>query len=47
MVGTQIQLFFLGCVIVAAIYGGFTAKRSILLVQGLPALIALLVVLAQ
>src|SRR5262245_59567172 len=46
-VGAQIQLFFLGCVIVAAIYGGLTAKRSILLVQGLPALIALLAVLAK
>jgi putative membrane protein len=43
---TQLQLFFLGCVIVAAIYGGLTAKRSILLVQGGPALLALLVVLA-
>jgi putative membrane protein len=47
MVGSQIQLFFLGCVIVAAIYGGLTAKRSILLVQGAPALVALLSVLAQ
>ena len=43
--GTQIILFFLGCVIVAAIYGGLTAKRSILWVQGGPALIALLIVL--
>jgi putative membrane protein len=46
-VGWQIQFFFLGCVIVAAIFGGLTAKRSILLVQGAPALIALLAVLAQ
>jgi putative membrane protein len=45
--GTQIQLFFLGCVLVAAIYGGLTAKRSILLVQGGPALLALLSVLAR
>ena len=43
----QLQLFFLGCVIVAAIYGGMTAKRSILYVQGLPALIALIAVLAS
>ena len=41
-VGTQIQLFFLLCVLVAAIYGGITAKRSILFVQGGPALLALL-----
>jgi len=43
--GHQIQIFFLLCVIVAGIYGGLTAKRSILWVQGLPALIALIVVL--
>jgi putative membrane protein len=43
--GTQICLFFLGCMIVAAIYGGLTAKRSILWVQGGPALIALIVLL--
>jgi putative membrane protein len=41
----EIQLFFLICVLVAAIYGGLTAKRSILIVQGVPALIALLAVL--
>jgi len=44
-VGYQLKIFFLGCVLVAAIYGGFTAKRSILLVQGLPAFVALLAVL--
>ncbi len=43
--GHQLALFFLVCVIVAAIYGGMTAKRSILLIQGLPALIALIAVL--
>ncbi|MNU52922.1 hypothetical protein D3C71_419430 [compost metagenome] len=41
----QLQLFFLICVGIAAIYGGITAKRSILLVQGLPALVAILAVL--
>jgi putative membrane protein len=39
--GRQIGLFFLGCVLTAALYGGATAKRSIWLMQGLPALIAL------
>ncbi|WP_028612113.1 DUF1304 domain-containing protein [Paenibacillus harenae] len=43
--GYQIQLFFLGCVIVAAVYGGLSAKRSILFTQGLPALLAILAVL--
>ncbi len=41
----QIAVFFLVCVIVAAIYGSITAKRSILYIQGLPALIALIAVL--
>ena len=38
----EIKLFFLGCVIVAGIFGGLTAKPSILLVQALPAAVALL-----
>jgi putative membrane protein len=41
----QIQLFFLGCVLIAAVYGSLTVRRSILLIQGLPALIALIAVL--
>ncbi len=43
-VAKELQIFFLLCVIVAAIFGGVTAKKSILLVQGLPALAALLFV---
>jgi len=37
----DIQTFFLACVIVAGIYGGITAKTSILFVQALPAALAL------
>jgi len=45
---SAIQLFFLGCVIVAGIFGAITAKRSILFVQALPgAIAALLVFLAR
>lgn len=44
-VGVQIQMFFLACVIVAGIYGGITVKRTILFVQGGPALLALAVLL--
>jgi putative membrane protein len=40
-------LFFLSCVIVAGIFGGFTAKRSILWIQAFPALLALLAVIAS
>lgn len=39
-----VQIFFLICVIVAGIYGGITAKRSILYMQALPGLIALIAV---
>lgn len=46
-VGIQIQIFFLLCVIVAGIYGGLTAKRSIVMVQGLPAMVALAAVLIR
>jgi putative membrane protein len=41
----QILLFFLGCILIAALYGGLTAKRSILWIQGLPALLTLAVLL--
>lgn len=39
--GFQIKEFFLACVIVAGLYGGYSAKRSIIIVQALPAAIAL------
>jgi putative membrane protein len=42
--GTSIKIFFLVCVLIAGIFGGFTAKRSILYIQALPALIALIAV---
>jgi putative membrane protein len=41
------QIFFLGCVIVAGLYGAATAFVSILFVQAAPALLALLTVLAS
>ena len=41
----EIKLFLLGCVIVAGIFGGLTAKASILLTQALPAAVALVLVL--
>jgi putative membrane protein len=42
-----VKLFFVACVLVAGIYGGLTAKRSILYVQALPALLALIALLAS
>lgn len=41
----DVKTFFLCCVIVAGIFGGLTAKPSIILTQALPALIALILVL--
>jgi putative membrane protein len=40
-----IKLFFLGCVMVAGVFGAATAKPSILFVQAAPAALALLAVL--
>ena len=37
--------FFLGCVIVAGVFGGVTAKTSILFIQSLPAVLALTAVM--
>ncbi|HTM76098.1 MAG TPA: DUF1304 domain-containing protein [Devosia sp.] len=41
----QIQLFFLTCIAVAGIYGAATAKRSILFIQTVPAVITMLAVI--
>ena len=41
----NIQLFFLGCVIMAGIYGALSASRKIFFVQALPAILALAFVL--
>jgi putative membrane protein len=43
--GEAIQMFFLGCVIVAGAFGAATVSRRILWVQALPAAIALVLVL--
>ncbi len=41
----HVATFFLSCVLVAGIYGALTAQKSIFFVQGLPALIGLVLVL--
>lgn len=43
----SIAIFFLTCVFVAGIFGGLTAHRKIILIQAVPALIALIAVLLQ
>ena len=39
--GFAIKLFFLACVVVAGVFGALTVSRKILLVQALPAAVAL------
>lgn len=41
----SVKLFFLGCVIAAGLFGGLTAKTSILFTQALPAVVALVLIL--
>ncbi|CAM5475676.1 hypothetical protein [Bacillus safensis FO-36b] [Bacillus safensis subsp. safensis] len=41
-VGYMIQLFFILCVIIAAVFGGVTSNKSIIIKQGVPALLALI-----
>lgn len=40
--GFQIKVFFLLCVIVAGLYGGYSVSKRIIIVQALPAAIALI-----
>ncbi|MEN8797952.1 MAG: DUF1304 domain-containing protein [Flavobacteriaceae bacterium] len=42
---TYVSIFFLSCVLVAGIFGAFTAHIKIFFIQGLPALLALLLIL--
>jgi len=43
--GTGVSIFFLCCVILAGVFGAFTASIKILYFQALPAVIALLLLL--
>ena len=44
--GDSIKFFFLGCVVVAGVFGALTANRTILWVQAFPGAVALALVLA-
>ncbi|MBC7712542.1 MAG: DUF1304 domain-containing protein [Rhizobacter sp.] len=41
----HLKVFFLSCVSIAGIYGGYTANKKIFIIQGLPALITLAIAL--
>jgi putative membrane protein len=43
--GHGVRVFFLGCVLVAGLYGAATANRRILFIQALPAALGLVLVL--
>ena len=45
--GVPVKVFFLGCVIVAGLYGAATVGKKILFVQALPAAVAMALVLAS
>jgi putative membrane protein len=42
--GFSVKVFFLGCVLVAGIFGGLTASRKILWIQALPAAVGLVLI---
>ncbi len=43
--GRELALFFLGCIIVAALYGAYSVGKKILFIQGLPAILAFITTL--
>src|SRR5690606_12223693 len=44
---SRVALFFLGCVLLAGLYGGYSVSKKILYVQAFPALLALFLLLGQ
>lgn len=44
--GLHVKTFFLGCVLVAGLYGGLTATRKVLWIQAAPAVLGLALLLA-
>jgi putative membrane protein len=40
-----VAVFFASCVLIAGVYGGLTVTRRILLIQALPAVLALIAIL--
>ena len=47
VVSKHIAFFFLSCVFIAALYGGYSISRGIFLIQGVPALITLFVIMRK
>ncbi|MFN8847359.1 MAG: DUF1304 domain-containing protein [Bdellovibrionales bacterium] len=45
LMADQLKIFFLTCVLLAGLWGGFTFSKRIIWIQALPALIALIILL--
>lgn len=45
--GEPAKIFFLSCIVVAGLYGGWTVGRRVLFIQAVPAAVALLAVLLR
>ena len=43
----NVAIFFLGCIAIAGIYGALTVQKSIFYIQGLPAIIAIVLLLTN
>ena len=43
--GDPVKIFFLGCVIIAGIFGAFTVSKRIFYLQAVPAILALVILL--
>lgn len=43
----NVALFFLGCVLVAGLYGAISVSKKIMIVQGLPALVTIILILLR
>ena len=44
---SYISIFFLGCIVVAGVYGGITTSTKIFIVQAIPAIVAIIFVLVS
>ncbi len=44
---TNVSIFFLSCVVLAGLYGAYSVDKKIFWVQGMPALLALVIILSS
>lgn len=44
---TRVALFFLGCVVIAGLYGAYSVSKKIFYIQALPAILAILLLLLK